>query len=733
MPSPVTPNEIKNTLPNADSGICDRLKKVIIDFPRKVYAWFAYVYNDDGTFTEEFKQELCKIKCDDIGTTEPKPPNDDGGGGTLDKIGGLIAGAGWRHQGGIPLLWDRVDGADTYDIYRTPTIVAAGAQTTAPINVNSLQEEIPTDSVIQFDGNATITLSAPAIVGATAIYGTLVGTLADNEEGSLSASKANLIRKDMGTDDRPSYQFGSGRINERTDGTLLYVDEHGGRIHNPTTGTYREGVDEKTNIAYNLIKGGLRYNYWVVAKSDDGATSAFSDKACGFSKYVTNFSAETGATGLLFTSYEQPVPADTTLLRLVLRGGGGGGGGGGDYQEPATIVYHIKSLVYTDSTSLVQFTLGGASTPDIEHWHVGDELSVRESAITTSGVSKFDTNYTVAVINGNQFSCTAFDSNGQSPTNNGTTITGTNDLSFGKLYRDKDKAKVAIPGGGGGSGGFLVAVFDVTNLDKVRVRTEDSTSPTKRTVNYLDTGTLPNFQTVDNSGGGLAGNNVGVNPKTPYNHGGKGRASVLLGPGKGEPRAGQENANYTAPYFTVFEATADGGSNWTELARVADGGGGGYGDGFTVLVSLGGIAGKTHTTIPSASTTSLAGPGTAKLRALALGGTSGNAGKIFKKGIEGGKGRTPKYPGPLQYGTPGRGGFIWDGLRTVNKSSSKGFEFSGNIFFRHGNSVDTRRPGSGGSGCLGDTEEDSGAEAWGGHAIAGCAWITYSETAYDSF
>ena len=58
MPSPVTPNEIKDTLPNVDSSLCDKLKKVIIDFPRKVYAWMSYMYNDDGTFSEDFKQEI---------------------------------------------------------------------------------------------------------------------------------------------------------------------------------------------------------------------------------------------------------------------------------------------------------------------------------------------------------------------------------------------------------------------------------------------------------------------------------------------------------------------------------------------------------------------------------------------------------------------------------------------------------------------------------------------------
>ena len=152
-----------------------------------------------------------------------------------------------------------------------------------------------------------------------------------------------------------------------------------------------------------------------------------------------------------------------------------------------------------------------------------------------------------------------------------------------------------------------------------------------------------------------------------------------------------------------------------------------------MLVSLGGDGGETHTIIGTGGT-NLTGGGTAKLRATALGGTtSGNNGKIFKKGVEGNRGRTPKHPGPLQFGFPGGGGFVFDGLRTAQASSSLFFEAKGNIWYRPGNSVDSRAPGSGGYGCQGDTNESSGAQAWGGHAIAGCAWVTYSQTAYDSF
>ena len=46
MPSPITPNNLKDKLPNMDAPtVCDRLKRVLVDFPKQVYEFVAYIWD----------------------------------------------------------------------------------------------------------------------------------------------------------------------------------------------------------------------------------------------------------------------------------------------------------------------------------------------------------------------------------------------------------------------------------------------------------------------------------------------------------------------------------------------------------------------------------------------------------------------------------------------------------------------------------------------------------------
>ena len=117
MASPIRPSDIKDTLPSTDSSACARLKKVIVDFPRRVYDWFSYIYNEDGTFSEAFKNDFCEIQCDDIETGDETTIDVTNPGGNLETPF-VKAGAAMRHNGGIPIVFNKVDGATKYDIYR---------------------------------------------------------------------------------------------------------------------------------------------------------------------------------------------------------------------------------------------------------------------------------------------------------------------------------------------------------------------------------------------------------------------------------------------------------------------------------------------------------------------------------------------------------------------------------------------------------------------------------------
>ena len=750
MPSPVTPNDIKNTLPNVDSGVCDRLKKVIIDFPRKVYAWMSYVYNDDGTFTEEFKQELCSIKCDDLKGGPVGPINGplDPTGGTLTKIVSLVATPGTSHLGGISLIFKHDPAATYYSAYRTPTITVAhatpGTQYAANatnINVKALVEEIAKGEKIYFDNGTVLTVTGDtAIEDATAIPCTLSGVLPDKTEGHLGPSSATLLVKEQGFHENVGWQQQKSGFFIKRGEDVLFRDEHGSRIWDGSSYITQKSDGSTANV----LDGGRRYNYWVVSKSSSGDYSTYSNKGVGFSKYVGNFDTEDANTGLIYSGgddsrYEENVLSSLTYpnsnvsyMRVVLRGGGGAGGAGGDYLQPTVLDHHVKTLTYTDSSTPISFTLGGSSTPDITHWSVGDEVK-----LVDNGTSAYNVSYIISeVVQGNQFKVNAVDMSGNSSTQNGT-IPNTSDASYGRVYRVNDKQKIAITGGGGGAGGLLIAVFKIKDeITKVRVRTIDSSNPsgTPNTVNYSDEGTAP----VRQDAFSLA--DSGDDMWATYNKGGVGRISSSVDATAGEPHASDATSNIidgttysktslTAPYFTLFEVYSSTDSAWHEVARVADGTGGGYRDGFTNLVSTGGKGGKTY------STTNFSAECVLKTDALtALPGVVLNSGQFFRKGGDGTAGVTVKYPGPTANGSPGLGAYVWDGLKPTGPMTPNALRAQGgHTTTLPGMAFDLYAPGSGASGSKGSSDEADAPWCAGAHAIAGCAWVTYSDTAYDLY
>jgi len=795
MPSPITPNEIKNTLPNVDAGVCDRLKKVIIDFPRKVYAWLSYVYNDDGTFTEEFKQELCAIKCDNIVEPPPPPPCDPAVDpdceeviGDLDPVLELSGGPWTRHSGGITLLWPHESAATKYDIYRTPTIlVNCGAgedpddqnfddHDPASMAVFGLPEDIPSGTKVTFDGGSSITLTAKAAKDQTVIYGTWTSGYVEHlEEGHIPANKATLIRKDRAPTSHLESSYGHEKqynnITLREDRLCHYIDRHGGKIWDASKGKDITVIDG-TNIAANEVKGGVRYNYWVVAKDDYGQTSGFSNRAIGFSKFVRGFVAATKADagntrllGLVWSGWTQPVPSAHKgigqFLRLVLRGGGGAGAAGGDWIESASVTFNITAITLnTDNT--VSLTLD----KDVNHFTL--QPTPDEINLVGNSNLKFNRAYNVASVSSNTLTTYPDEElDGETP--------GATDRGW--IYRKSEAMPLAVPGAGGGGGGLLVAVFDIANIDEVRVRTFGS-RPSPREVNYRFPASAPSgytgrvlphplFQTTNLLGGQGSG---GEGPlQAPYHHGGKGRNDINTSPQAGEPKNAEtltsvardtevtvadKNTEYDAPYYTVFEVSSDAGSNWHEIARVEDGEGGGYRDGDeSDRHCIGGTGGGSkYSTDPSAykgytitNATGMQNSGSAALRTTALEFVPATPtltvadqenGVFFAPGDDGNDATAVNLPSNELKGTAGKGGYIYDGLSNhgyARPMDAVEGQAKGNIFNRLGNAVDRHAPGSGGSGCIGSTELETSKLAWGGHALAGSAWVTYSGTAYDTY
>lgn len=713
MPSPVKPSDIKETLATTDSYVCTRLKKVLVDFPKAVYAWFSYIYNEDGTFTDDFKDEVCAIDCENIVIPPPPTPCDPETDSNCEPpVGGLEpprvrAGAAMRHAGGIPLVWPHVTGARSYDLYRADTASTVPASRT-------------------------------------------------------------LLRKGLIWSD--GYSSDRNKLRRRPDNTFLFVDIPNGLAWDSGNAEHAAGsaLDGGESYYYWVRAVDVNGNPSGWSKSALG----FSRNVTNFDSIGTAALLWSGQEATpLATGESEGVGGlfAKTKMRVTLRSGGGGGAGGGDYNTPVYNKFHITAITHDNTTGDNTFTLDSNAG---DHGFKGGYQVTLEGNDNTAWNKKFTIHESMK--ESNKFKLVAAECVGLgSPTTStsGTLPDNSAVSHYGTIYATDFKNPVKITGGGGGAGGVVQAVFTIDDLVKVRVRTYDiggqlvdytsgslAEGPTKAKLDdptnstHLKASTIPDDTSY-----------------FPFNQGGRGRnsASASVGSGVGPPTPGvpasDDKHSKNAPYITVLEISDDTGNSptWYPILWVSDGEGGGYknsGDGGNVGIggqsarpvwwkkSLLNEIASTATTLGSSTTLSNNPPfkaidpsdssyvkaqygyidyepssgGAATLRAAALNGK----GIVFYDGGDGINGTV---------GDPhsGKGGHVWDGL--VPEGPPFAHHLAMHLRFdRGGNAFDIKQsPGSGGWGSQGTGEQQFGAHAWGGHALAGCAYLTYATTDYD--
>jgi len=108
MPSPITPSQLQALIPTASGSTCDKLIRVLFTLPSRLVDWYQYVYNEDGTFTDAFKADLCSINCATV----------TGGGGSFAaptlSWAGILADR-------VRLNWNAISGAAYYELMRSTT------------------------------------------------------------------------------------------------------------------------------------------------------------------------------------------------------------------------------------------------------------------------------------------------------------------------------------------------------------------------------------------------------------------------------------------------------------------------------------------------------------------------------------------------------------------------------------------------------------------------------------
>lgn len=119
MSSPVRPSQLQAVIPSASGSVCDKFQRAFKTFPQLVSNWFSYAYNEDGSFTDAYKADVCAIDCAALAA---------GGGpvvGASLAIPTLVQGAPSNSQ--VNLQWTAIPGATFYELIRNTANCLYGA------------------------------------------------------------------------------------------------------------------------------------------------------------------------------------------------------------------------------------------------------------------------------------------------------------------------------------------------------------------------------------------------------------------------------------------------------------------------------------------------------------------------------------------------------------------------------------------------------------------------------
>lgn len=111
MPTPITPSTFAAQIPSSAGSVCDKFQKAFKGFPRSFSQWYSYVYNEDGTFTNEFKLDICGIDCAALAAT-----GSEAGSGTVLNVPAPVFANNQATQ--VHITWPSVPGAAYYEVAR---------------------------------------------------------------------------------------------------------------------------------------------------------------------------------------------------------------------------------------------------------------------------------------------------------------------------------------------------------------------------------------------------------------------------------------------------------------------------------------------------------------------------------------------------------------------------------------------------------------------------------------
>jgi hypothetical protein len=334
MRTPVTPSQFKELIPSASGNFC---KKFVdsLTLPNTFYTFYGWAYNEDGSFSDNFKAMICALSCRQ------------GDGNTGGMTAPIVSASDGAFTDRVQVTWNVVSGANTYDVYRSTT---ADSGTAAVIAADLTTQEYFDLTVTQgtyyyywvkaknATGSSAFSNADRGYSGAPsttlpAITDLLVGK---GLGGSWGTTIPLVWTPVVGAD---AYDIYRNNVDNFSSATL--IDANRTPYHHEETTTYGAQpyfTDENGLVIYQhdpgnpIVNYNTKYYFWVVAKRNGpAAVSQPSNNGVGTIGWAV---ADGGASnswtgGTLDSSFSTPaVPVGCSRMHFALFGGGAGGAGG---------------------------------------------------------------------------------------------------------------------------------------------------------------------------------------------------------------------------------------------------------------------------------------------------------------------------------------------------------------------------------------------------------------------
>lgn len=337
MPSPVTPSQIKSSIPSNTGNFCEKYVDSY-QLGKQVHDLVAYFFNEDGTISEAFETDLCALEC--LGGDGS---NGDGDGTTFGRPTNLSASDG-AFNDFVRLTWTGVAGATEYDVYRslvndtsTATLITSTNQTT--YDDASAEDGVTYYYWVKARNASQISAFSVADTGYTPLSMDAISDL-EASKGFAPFNAPYVALVFTAVPGATHYDFYIGDADDFSAAMLLDsdrtpFDNQGTSLTGPPATSKPLFINNQTDLVYHWNPTTVPDTYetkyfWVVAKVKDGAQvvsqSPESNSSAGWAVgFGQNVFVSTGTIG---SGQTETVPGGSVKVWFAIHGAGGGGAGG---------------------------------------------------------------------------------------------------------------------------------------------------------------------------------------------------------------------------------------------------------------------------------------------------------------------------------------------------------------------------------------------------------------------